>query len=183
MSSSNDFPRYAGRATILATPVPAPATRLEGPALQNLIDAISTSDAEDGLVDPLTGSQWDVLTPYLQSYPLHAGEILFNAGAQDGTLFFVESGSLSVHVVDSADRLRLAIVMPGSIVGEGSFFSRLPRKATVQAASASQLWALTHVRFTELGHRLPELALAITMAAGSVLGRRLVNRRRRVAAT
>ncbi len=166
------------------TCAPGTARRLDGPVLQTLIEAISTSDAEDGLVAPLlTGSQWETLTPYLQSHPLNAGEVLFNAGAQDGTLFFVESGSLSIHVVDSADRVRLAIVRPGSVVGEGSFFSRLPRKATVQAASASQLWALTPVRFTELGHRLPELALAITMAAGSVLGRRLVNRRRRVAAT
>jgi CRP/FNR family cyclic AMP-dependent transcriptional regulator len=159
------------------------ARRQDDPALQTLIDAISTSDAEDGLVAPLTVAQWQALTPYLQSYPLAAGDTLFNAGAQDSTLFFVASGSLSIHVIDSADRLRLAIVRPGSVVGEGSFFSRLPRKATVHATSASQLWALTPVRFTELGHRLPELALAITMAVGNVLGRRLVNRRRRVAAT
>jgi hypothetical protein len=33
----------------------------------------------------------------------------------------VESGTLSVHYQDEKERLRLAVVGPGSVVGEGAF--------------------------------------------------------------
>lgn len=151
--------------------------------LQPLVDAIATAEREDAVVANLTAAQWKALAPYLQLHRVEAGQILFNEGALDRTLYLVESGSLSVHVQDSAGRLRLAMVGGGSVVGEAAFFSRLPRMATVQAAGACRLWALTPVRFTELSHRLPDVALALVLAVGGVLGKRLGNRRRRVAAT
>ena len=95
----------------------------------------------------------------------------------------VESGSLSVHYQDEKERLRLAIVGAGSVVGEGAFFSNRARSATVQASAPSKLWSLTAIRFTELTNRQPAIALGLAMAAGAVLAKRLGNRRRRVAAT
>jgi CRP/FNR family transcriptional regulator, cyclic AMP receptor protein len=79
--------------------------------------------------------------------------------------------------------VRLAIVGPGSAVGEGAFFTRLPRNATVQAASNSKLWCLTPIRFAELSNRHPNVALELAMALGSLVSRRLVNRPKRVAVT
>ena len=80
-------------------------------------------------------------------------------------------------------RLRLVIVGPGSMVGEGAFFSHQPRSATVQAGAPSKLWSLPALRFTELCNRQPAVALHLAMAAGAVLAKRLGNRRRRIAAT
>lgn len=182
MSSFNDLSRETAYSSPLA-PSAAGAIPSDGPVLRKLIDAIAMADAEDGLVPQLGAAQWEVFSPYLQPHSMEAGEVLFKAGAHDSTLYFVETGSLSIHTIDSADRVRLALVQAGSVVGEASFFTRLPRKATVQANSKVRLWALTPVRFAELRHRVPELALAVALAAGSVLGRRLANRRRRVAAT
>jgi CRP-like cAMP-binding protein len=98
-------------------------------------------------------------------------------------LFLVESGSLSVHYEDSKGRVRLAMVGPGSAVGEGAFFSRQPRSANVNAAQPSKVWCMTAMRFTELSNRNPQIALEIAMALGGLVSRRLANKPRRVAVT
>ena len=151
--------------------------------LQGLLDAIAQASADDSMTNPLTPAQWDILSSYLLPVVLPAGQILFSQGATDRTLYLGESGSLSVHYQDEKERLRLAIVGPGSVVGEGAFFSHRSRSATVQASAPCKLWSLTAIRFTELTNRQPAIALGLVMAAGAVLAKRLGNRRRRVAAT
>lgn len=151
--------------------------------LTGLLSAIAQADADDSMSNPLTPAQWDTVSAYLQPYAVPAGHVLFSQGATDRTLYLVESGSLSVHYQDEKERLRLAIVGPGSVVGEGAFFSMRPRSATVQASAPTKLWTLTALRFTELTYRQPAIALGLAMAAGAVLAKRLGNRRRRVAAT
>ena len=88
-----------------------------------------------------------------------------------------------MHFEDEKQRLRLAIVGQGSVVGEGAFFSHQPRSATVQAGSPCKLWSLPAMRFTELSNRQPAVALHLVMAVGAVLSKRLGNRKRRVAST
>lgn len=151
--------------------------------LTGLLSAIAQADADDSMSNPLTPAQWDTVSAYLQPYAVPAGHVLFSQGATDRTLYLVESGSLSVHYQDEKERLRLAIVGPGSVVGEGAFFSMRPRSATVQASAPTKLWTLTALRFTELTNRQPAIALGLAMAAGAVLAKRLGNRRRRVAVT
>lgn len=151
--------------------------------LQGLIDAISQASADDSMINPLLPAQWDALAAYLLPCVLPTGHVLFSQGTTDRTLYLVESGSLSVHFQDEKERLRLAIVGPGSVIGEGAFFSHRARSATVQASGPCKLWSLTAIRYTELANRQPAIALGLVMAAGSVLAKRLGNRRRRVAAT
>ena len=151
--------------------------------LQGLIDAIAQASADDSMTNPLSAAQWEVLSSYLLPVVMPAGQVLFTQGSTDRTLFLVESGSLSVHYQDEKERLRLAIVGPGSVVGEGAFFSHRVRSATVQASAPSKLWSLPALRFTELSNRQPAIALGLVMATGAVLAKRLGNRRRRVAAT
>jgi CRP-like cAMP-binding protein len=88
-----------------------------------------------------------------------------------------------VHYQDEKERLRLAIVTAGSVVGEGAFFSHRPRSATVQATAPCKLWSLTAIRFTELSNRQPAIALQLVMAVGAVIAKRMANRRRRIATT
>ena len=151
--------------------------------LEGLIGAIESAPGDDAMVNLLSAADWKVLAPYLQVCTLTQSQVLFTEGSADRTLYFVERGSLSVHVEDAQGRLRLAIVGPGSVVGEGAFFSHRPRSATVQAGSPCMLWSLSPLRFSELAHRQPAVALNLSLAAGGVLAKRLANRRRRVAAT
>lgn len=151
--------------------------------LDRLIAAIATAHADDSLMNSLTPEQWDVASSYLQPHPLVQGQVLFNQGVLDRTLYFVESGTLSVHFEDEAGRLRMAMVGAGSVIGEGAFFSHRPRSATVQANGPCHLWSLTALRFSELSNRQPLIALSLVMACGAVVAKRLGNRRRRIAAT
>ena len=151
--------------------------------IQDLITAISQARVDDLLLLQLTPAQWEGIAPFLQPLALAPGQVLFKQGAADRTLYLIESGNLSVHYEDEQGEVRLAIVGAGSAVGEGSFFSRAPRSATVQAGMPTRLWSLSPIRFGELSNRKPELALAVAMAAGAVVAKRLANRRRRDAVT
>lgn len=151
--------------------------------VQGLVQAMSHNQTNDRLSCTLLTAQWDMLASYMQPFALAQGQVLIEQGAADRTLYLLESGSLSVHYEDDKGRVRLAMVAPGSAVGEGAFFTHSPRNATVQAAAACKVWCLTPIRFAELSNRHPNIALELAMGLGSLLGRRLVNKPKRVAVT
>ena len=153
------------------------------PGIHGLIEAFVSNHGEDALSRSVTPAQWESLANYMQPFTLAQSQILIAQGAQDRTLYFVESGSLSVHCQDAAARIRLAIVGAGSVLGEGGFFSHLPRNATVQAATECRMWSITPMRFTELSHRVPTAALALVMALGAVVCKRMHDRRKRISVT
>ena len=151
--------------------------------VQGLVQAIIHNHSSDSFSPALTPTQWELLGTYMQPFALMRGQVLIEQNAQDRTVYLIESGGLSVHYEDDKGRVRLAIVGPGSAVGEGAFFTRLPRNATVQAASPSKIWCLTPIRFTELSNRQPNMALEIAMALGALVSRRLANKPKRIAVT
>ena len=149
----------------------------------DLAQAMKHSNALDAVPLNLQDAQWRSLADYLQPVTLQQGQVLIEQGVKDRTVYFVESGSLTVHYEDDKDRIRIAMVGAGSLLGEGAFFSHLPRSATVNAGSACRLWCLTPLRFRELSTRFPELALEMTVAMSAVLARRMYNKPKRVAVT
>ena len=151
--------------------------------IRGLATAIAHSHASDALRCQFTAVQWDVLAAFMQPFALQPGQSLIEQGAADQTLYFIESGTLSVHCQDAKGRIRLAMVAAGSVIGEGAFFSRLPRSATVQATNACQVWCLTAMRFKELASRHSPVALELSLAIGGVMAKRLYNRPKRVAVT
>lgn len=160
---------------------PLPATiRFD---VQGLIHACAHNLTRDAFHPSLTSRQWELFGTYLQPFAVRQGQVLIEQNASDRTVYFVEAGTLTVHYEDDRGRLRLASVESGSAVGEGAFFTRMPRNATVQAASACKLWSMSPIRFTELTNRQPALAVEIALALGSLVSRRLCNRPKRVAVT
>ena len=152
-------------------------------AIDGLMRVLRVSQSADTLDVLLTTAQWELLAGYLQPFPVEPGHTPIQQGASDRSLYLIESGTLTVHVADRSGRLKLAVVGAGSVVGEGAFFSGLPRCATVVATAPSMLWCLTQRRFQELSAQQPALALQLTMAFGSVLARRLKNTTARIAVT
>ncbi len=153
------------------------------PSIKGLIAAITQNTVDDSLAKAVSPAQWEALAPFLQPFSLAQSQMLIAQGSLDRTLYFLESGSLSVHYEDESGRVHLAIVNAGSAVGEGGFFSQMPRNATVQAVGDCRLWNLTHIRFTELSQKLPRVALALAMGLGAVLTRRMTDRRKRISVT
>jgi CRP/FNR family transcriptional regulator, cyclic AMP receptor protein len=161
----------------------APQRDLIKSDIQGLVQAIARNHSLDAFSLKLTAFQWEVLSSYMQPSAMRQGQVLIERKALDRTLYLVESGGLTVHYEDSKGRVRMALVEAGSVVGEGAFFSRLARSATVQVASPSKIWCLTPIRFTELSNRNPGVALEIAMALGSLVARRLGNKPKRIAVT
>ena len=155
----------------------------QGNKISNLMAALANNVVEDALHRMLTPAQWEIIGTYMQPFALAQGQPLITEGSLERTLYFIESGSVSVHFEDQGGKVNLAILGPGSAVGEGSFFSQSPRSATVQAVSACALWALNPIRFAEMSNRQPAVALALAMALGALIARRMVNQRRRNAIT
>ena len=161
------------------TPLPS-SVAFDVQALQH---AGAANDSPDVFRPALTVAQWQVFSSYLQPLTAAKGQVLIQQNASDRTVYFLEQGSLTVHYEDASGRIRLASVDAGSAVGEGAFFSRQPRSASVTAAAASRLWRLTPLRFSEMANRQPSIALELTLALGLVMARRLRSKSRRVAVT
>lgn len=151
--------------------------------IHGLVHASAHNQSADAFHPTLNAAQWELFGSYLQPMAVQQGQVLVQQNAADRTVYFVETGQLTVHYEDDKGRLRLATVGEGSAVGEGAFFTRQPRNATVQAASPCKIWSMTAIRFTELANRQPALALEVAMALGALVSRRLTNKPKRVAVT
>ncbi len=162
------------------TATPIQAARFD---ILQLALAMRMSNALDAVPTNLADAQWRQLAEYLQPVSLQQGQVLIEQGVKDRTVYFVEAGSLTVHFQDSRERVRIAMVGAGSLLGEGAFFSHLPRSATVNAGSDCRLWCLTPLRFRELSTRHPDVALELTVSMAAVLARRMYNKPKRVAVT
>ena len=149
--------------------------------IRGLAQAISHCHASDALRCQFSVPNWDILAAYMQPFTLVSGQVLIEQGATDRSLYFIESGTLSVHYEDDQARVRMALVGAGSVVGEGGFFSQQPRSATAQASGDCKLWCLAPLRFSELSNRHSSLALELTLAVGMVMAKRLYIRPKRVA--
>jgi CRP-like cAMP-binding protein len=152
-------------------------------SIQNLSRAIAENMSTDAFALTFNVQQWETLAGYLQPIDTGVGDILIEQGTPDRSVFFVESGAISVHRVSSKEQMRLAVLTPGSVVGEGSFFSRQPHSANVVVTGAGRVWRLTAIRFAEMSNRQPNMALEIAMALGAVIAKRMAHRSKRVAVT
>jgi CRP/FNR family transcriptional regulator, cyclic AMP receptor protein len=144
-----------------------------------LIQAMHANQNSDSVRLTLGVAQWQVLSGYLQPFTLENNQILMEQGSKDTTVYFIESGVLGVIYLDDNGQVQQTAIGAGSCVGEGSFFSRSPRVATVQASSRCKLWSINPMRFNELTNRHTAVALPLVTALGSVMARRLGNKPRR----
>ncbi len=160
-----------------------PANKSNTPSIKGLIDAVNRNTVEDALAKSVAAAQWEAMAPFMQTFTLASSQMLIAQGSLDRTLYFLESGSLSVHFEDGAGKVHLAIVNAGAAVGEGGFFSHTPRNATVQAVAECKLWNLTYIKYTEMSQKLPRVALALAMGLGAILTKRMTDRRKRVSVT
>jgi CRP/FNR family transcriptional regulator, cyclic AMP receptor protein len=151
--------------------------------ISRLVEAITTNKSDDTLGRFMPAAAWQVLSQYLTLEKVEKGHVVMSQGALDRTLYFVESGVLRVHYEGRGGDMMIALLGPGSVVGEGAFFSQIPRNATVQATQSAFLWALTPKRFEQLSKKDPVTALALSMALGAVISTRMLDVARKIAVT
>lgn len=158
-----------------------PDTNAQPSDVAALVAAIARNTEPGGLAQNLEPFRWKVLAGYVQPLSHHRGELLIGQGDLDRKLYFVESGDLKVDMHTPKGIIHLAIVGPGSVVGEGSFFSHLARSASVSAYSDCKVWVLTPAEFNRLSHDNASVALAVCLALGTVLATRMLDMSKRLA--
>jgi len=152
-------------------------------AVNGLITAISRN-TEDGVLSRHLGAQsWYIVADYLRPHTYERGHLLIAQGAQDRNLYFLETGNLKVDVKTDSGLMQLAILGPGTVVGEGSFFSYLPRNASVVAYSSCKVWTMSPEDFETLGKKHPTVALSLSMALSAIMATRMLDVSKRIAST
>jgi CRP/FNR family transcriptional regulator, cyclic AMP receptor protein len=148
-----------------------------------LAASIQSSKEYDALKLTLKLADWTILASHLQPFAVDSGQEVIRQGASELMVYIIESGSVSIVRDDANGRVELATVSAGSVFGEGAFFSRMPRSASVVARARGVLWGLSPMRYAELAQRHPSVALSFVMGLGSVVTRRMSNQLKRAAVT
>jgi CRP/FNR family transcriptional regulator, cyclic AMP receptor protein len=137
--------------------------------VQQLVDAIGALDARDALQCKLTVDEWKQLAPYLSVTFLRVGEPLMQEGESDRELYILAEGELEVSTQGHA----VATLKAGTVVGEGTFFSGLPRSATVIPLCPGVAWGLHWDRFEKMSQKHPQLACDLMKGLATVLAIRM----------
>jgi CRP/FNR family cyclic AMP-dependent transcriptional regulator len=152
-------------------------------SIQNLSRAIAENTSSDAFALTFTVQQWETLAGYLQPIDTGVGDVLIEQGTPDRSVFFIESGAISVHRVEQqgADEAGRADARLGG--RRGLVLLAQPHSANVVVTGAGRVWRLNSIRFAEMSNRQPNMALEIAMALGAVIAKRMAHRSKRVAVT
>ena len=137
--------------------------------VEQLVAAIGALDAKDALQCKLTVDEWKALAPYLSVRFLRTGEALMQEGDAERELFILADGELQV----STQGHLIATLQPGTVVGEGTFFSGEPRSATVVPSRPGVAWGLHWDKFDQLSNKQPKLAVDLIKGLAAVLAIRM----------
>jgi SulP family sulfate permease len=100
-----------------------------------------------------------------------AGQHLFKSGDFGDELFLILSGEVEIHLKTTQHHhLRLGIYGPGSVFGEIAFHRPGQRAADALANCETELLLLNRGSFDQLAVENPDVAIALLLALGEVLG-------------
>jgi len=123
------------------------------------------------------------LIGYFDRVRVAEGEKLFSEGDQPDTLYFLDSGRLSVVIdVGNGKTKRLRSMTGRTVVGEMGLYLDAKRSASVVADSDSQALRLTREALAEMSARDPAAASALHGFIVRMLAERLAHANREIAA-
>jgi CRP-like cAMP-binding protein len=109
-----------------------------------------------------------------EARPFSKGQMLMAIGSEGRELLEVLAGTADVHAVEGQHRFRVAILEPGSLVGELAFFDpHAPRSAEVVGTSEGIIAALPHTAYQALAADRHPAAAALEQAIMAHTARRL----------
>jgi CRP/FNR family transcriptional regulator, cyclic AMP receptor protein len=128
------------------------------------------SSSPSWLFSQLDETERKSLEQLLQPRRFRAGESVFRSGDPAQSMYFVKSGHLHV-VLDSrgGDRLVVAEISSGEMLGELSFFDRQPRLSSAEVVEDAELLECSYPTLLEFLTKHPHAAWDML----SVMGRRL----------
>lgn len=123
------------------------------------VDEILAAINKEALFDEFYRYEIEELCQYMQCFGAPAGTVLLQEGEEGDHLILLLSGQVIVRKADLAGKPHsLALVGPGSILGEMSLIDGQPRFASCVAAEASRFAVLSKADLNELLALHPRLA-------------------------
>lgn len=120
------------------------------------------------LFDGLSDDQTARMLHYMETQRFFSGDVLIVEGAIDRTLYIVTRGEVNVVAEDIHTGAPCLLVtrQAGTPFGEMAFFDKLPRSASILAATDGELLQLRWEQFQRMRDAEPDLALALVMELG-----------------
>lgn len=144
---------------------------------------VCTAEELDGAFSFLSAEERAEIRPLLEAKLWQAGEVVFREGENGTFMAFLVRGKLAVkkETVFPGKFVLVAVLEPGSLVGELSLAGHNIRSATVFATEPSRLLLLTRDRMDALLARNPALGVRLFQRIIFVLGHRLRSASERLA--
>jgi SulP family sulfate permease len=120
-------------------------------------------------------SQYRDLLPYMEHIEVPAGAYLAKQGERADTFYWIAYGRLHalVETEDYAQRVRIGTT--GAIIGEVAFYTGQTRTASIMAAEASEVYALSRTGLAKLEAEQPLVALKLHRMMAALLSERLAD--------
>ena len=150
--------------------------RARGNLIRTLEVAVSQSSNDNTLKLPHWDTAcWERLLADAELLTLANGDILLQRNEATNDLFFLVEGTLEVSIPQSGSQSMspLAVIQPGSVVGEIAFFDDHSRSASVWSRGETILFRLRRPAFMDFRGREPALAADLLFALGKILAERL----------
>lgn len=93
-----------------------------------------------------------------------SGEVLFTEGEPSRSLFIVRKGAISIRKMKGRNYVEVAKIQANEVIGELSFFDRLPRSATAVAIMDSEVLELSFEAMEKIYQSIPDYMKTIVAA-------------------
>jgi CRP-like cAMP-binding protein len=114
------------------------------------------------LCSSLTVSEVRTLLEYLTYQEVNKGDILSEIGSVGDALYFVVQGQIALAFVEQNQENEIASAGPGEMLGEMSFFDKMPRSVRLVAKEPdTQVLKLSRTMYKRLKSEHPFIAINI----------------------
>ena len=133
----------------------------------------SSGGREPTLLAELLATRFKGLAEEGQTRNLEPGTPLVTEGQQATDLYILLEGEVEVMAPMNQDWVRVAVLGPGSAIGEMAFVDGLPRSARVIATTACSVLQITRDSFQTFAQREPNLAISFVLELSKTVAFRL----------
>ena len=93
-----------------------------------------------------------------------SGQILFREGDASKSLFIIKKGTVSIRKAKGNSYVEIAKLYTNEVIGEMTFFDRLPRSASAFAATELEVMEITFESLDQIYSQVPEYLKTIMAA-------------------
>ena len=112
----------------------------------------------------------------VETLDLQPGDILFNEGDPGDALYIIQDGAVRIFKnidIATGEEKSLALLEPGTYLGEMTLIDGTPRSAGARAESPATILRITRERFLQLLTSYPQAAIRLFMSFMRVMSQRL----------